>query len=177
MTEDNEIHPITPEQEPDAAQTPEPKKRHWLPRWLRITLKTIGWTAVSIITLIVLVLCLVVWILTPERLTPLAERFANDYLVDAQVSIGRVELTVWKTFPEASVEVNDLKIISSALRGDSIPTYADSLLSVGRLRAEINLAKVPLMQFYVKEVTIDSPQINLVALNDSTANFLSLIHI
>ena len=172
MTEDNEIHPITPEQEPDAAQTPEPKKRHWLPRWLRITLKTIGWTAVSIITLIVLVLCLVVWILTPERLTPLAERFANDYLVDAQVSIGRVELTVWKTFPEASVEVNDLKIISSALRGDSIPTYADSLLSVGRLRAEINLAKVPLMQFYVKEVTIDSPQINLVALNDSTANFL-----
>ncbi|MDD5870043.1 MAG: AsmA-like C-terminal region-containing protein [Bacteroidales bacterium] len=171
MNEDNEIRPTTPEPEPAPEQTPDEKKRRRLPRWLRITLKTIAWTAVSIVTLIVLALCLVVWILTPERLTPLAERFANDYLVDAQVAIGRVELTVWKTFPQASVEVNDLQIISSALCGDSIPAYADSLLSVGRLRAEINLAKVPLMQFYVKEVTIDSPQINLVALNDSTNNY------
>ena len=142
-------------------------------RILRRTVKTVFWTVFSLVALVALALGLVVWILTPEKLTPIVERVANEYL-NAEVSIGRVELTVWKTFPMASVDIRDLSIRSNALsgRGDSIPAYADSLLELGRLRAEVNIAKIPLMQFDVKEVLIDAPKINAVVLNDSVSNFM-----
>ena len=142
-------------------------------RILRRTVKTVLWTAFSLVALIALALGLVVWILTPEKLTPIVERIANENL-DAEVKIGRVELTVWKTFPMASIDIQDLRVRSGVLGkyGDTIPAYADSLLDVGRLRAEVNIAKIPLMRFDVKEILIDSPKINAVMLNDSVSNFM-----
>ena len=142
-------------------------------RILRRTVKTVFWTAFSLVALIALALGLVVWILTPEKLTPIVERIANENL-DAEVKIGRVELTVWKTFPMASIDIQDLRVRSGVLGkyGDTIPAYADSLLDVGRLRAEVNIAKIPLMRFDVKEILIDSPKINAVMLNDSVSNFM-----
>ena len=142
-------------------------------RILRRTVKTVLWTAFSLVALIALALGLVVWILTPEKLTPIVERIANENL-DAEVKIGRVELTVWKTFPMASVDIQDLQVMSGVpgKYGDTIPAYADSLLDVGRLRAEVNIAKIPLMRFDVKEILIDSPKINAVMLNDSVSNFM-----
>ena len=144
-------------------------------RILRRTVKTVFWTAFSLVALIALALGLVVWILTPEKLTPIVERIANENL-DAEVKIGRVELTVWKTFPMASVDIQDLQVMSGVpgKYGDTIPAYADSLLDVGRLRAEVNIAKIPLMRFDVKEILIDSPKINAVMLNDSVSNFMIL---
>ena len=61
--------------------------------------KTLLWIILGIVLLITLLLGCVVWILTPERLTPIVEQYANEYL-DAQVRVGRVELTFWKTFPQ-----------------------------------------------------------------------------
>ena len=51
-----------------------------MPRWLARTLKTAAWTVGSVVALLVVVLCLTVWILTPDRLTPIAERLANENL-------------------------------------------------------------------------------------------------
>lgn len=142
-------------------------------RIVRRTLKTVAWIVGILIVLVALALGLVVWILTPGKLTPIVERFANDML-DAEVKIGKVELTVWHTFPYASIDIEDLNVRSMALDGcrDSLPSYADSLLSLGRLRAEINLAKIPLMQFDVQEILIDSPYVNLFSVNDSVNNFM-----
>ena len=154
-------------------QDKQPDKRRRGVRILRRTVKAVFWTLFSIVSIVALSLGLVVWILTPEKLTPIVERIANDYL-DADVKIGRVELTVWKTFPMASVEICDLQVKTGVLEkyGDSIPAYADSLLEVGRLRAEVNIAKMPLMRFDVSEILVDSPKINAVMLNDSVSNFM-----
>ena len=160
----------TNEKETASQATEKPQKR--LPKTLRTTLKALAWTIGGLLALVALILCLVVWILTPERLTPIVEDIANEYVTDAKISIGSIELTVWKTFPYASVEVTDLSVISHALKGESIPDFADSLLLTHRLRAEVNIAKIPTMVFDIKEIIIDKPYINLVALNDSTANYL-----
>ncbi len=146
------------------------KKR--LPKWLRITLKTLLWTVVTVVFLIVAILSLTVWILTPERLTPIAEKMANEYL-NANVKLGRVELTVWHTFPLASVDVSGVEIESHVLDSyKNIPAYADSLLSLGRARVEVDLSKLALMRIDVREILVDSPKANIVALDDSTANYL-----
>ena len=154
-------------------QGKQPDKRRRGVRILRRTVKAVFWTLFTLVSIVALSLGLVVWILTPEKLTPIVERIANDYL-DADVKIGSVELTVWKTFPMASVEICDLQVKTGVLEkyGDSIPAYADSLLDVGRLRAEVNIAKIPLMRFDVSEILVDSPKINAVMLNDSVSNFM-----
>ena len=51
--------------------------------------KTLMWFVIGIVLLITLLLGGVVCFLTPERLTPIVEQYANEYL-DAQVEIGKV---------------------------------------------------------------------------------------
>lgn len=138
-------------------------------------LKIAAWIVGSVVGLTVLLMCLIVWIFTPARLTPLANRFANEYL-NADVSIGKVELTLWKTFPNAMVDVKNVEILSKVLpHCDSIPADADSLLSVGSVRASVNLLALMSQKFDVGEVSIDSIKANLVAANDSVANYMVML--
>ena len=67
-------------------------------RWLKRIFKILGWTILSLILIVVIALGAVVWVRTPERLTPMVEKYANEFL-DAKVKVERVELTFWKTFP------------------------------------------------------------------------------
>lgn len=144
---------------------------------LRIILKSILWFIFSVIALVLLGLGAVVWILNPDQLTPLAEKYANEYL-DANVSIGRIELTVWKTFPYATVDVTDLTILSKSLdklpaeERAKLPAYADTLLETGQLHIGLNLLKLTLGEVALQDAMIDSPNLNLVAYSDSVANYL-----
>ena len=63
------------------------------PLWKRM-LKWGIWSVVSILSLLLLTLTAIVFILTPERLTPLVERYATDY-IDGELNVSRVELTFW----------------------------------------------------------------------------------
>ena len=82
----------------------DPRGKRRRPLWLRM-LKWLGVTAAVVVGLFVAVCSLIVWILTPDRLTPLVERQASKYLL-ADVSLGRVELTFWKSFPKMTVDVD-----------------------------------------------------------------------
>lgn len=154
--------------------TPEPKKnRPWWLRAIRFTAITTGIVA----ALFVLLCSLIVWILTPPRLTPLVEKTAND-LLDADVRIGRVELTFWHTFPKLTLDVDSLSITSHALATlpDSIrhqlPANADSLLSVDSFHGGINLLPLSVGHISLYDVIINRPAINIVQATDSTANYL-----
>ena len=48
-----------------------------MPKWLRRTLKTIMWISVSSVALVILLMCLAVWVLTPNVLTPIVEDIAS----------------------------------------------------------------------------------------------------
>lgn len=139
---------------------------------LKITL----WSIVTVCLLIVLACTLVVWILTPERLTPMVEDAANEYL-DADVKIERVELTFWHTFPKLTVDVDSVRIISNSLSQlpDSLrtdlPQDADSLFSLSHLHAGINLAMISMGEVALYDVILESPQVNLLMVNEKYSNY------
>ena len=65
--------------------------------------------------------------MTPARLTPMiVARVANDAL-EAHVGIGRVELTLWHTFPHLTVDIDSLTIVSEAF--DSLPVGQKAFVS------------------------------------------------
>ena len=145
------------------------------PIW-RQALRWLAGITVTIAVLTALILCLAVWIFTPQRLTPLIERYASEYLY-ADVTAGRVELTVWSTFPRIRLDVDSLTVVSRTLRDlpasvrDSLPPYADTLLHVDRLSGGINLAKTALGTIELHDVEIVRPAINLVQATPDAANY------
>lgn len=150
-----------------------PKKR---PLWRRI-LKWSGIAMATVFALFILICTLLVWCLTPGRLTPMVENVASD-AVNADVSIGRVELTFWHTFPKLTLDVDSLCVVSHALRslpdsvGAVLPADADSLLSLKSFHAGLNVFPLLAGQVSLYDVVFTRPQVNLVQLNDSVANYL-----
>lgn len=136
-------------------------------------LKWAGITLAVAVGLFLLVCSLIVWILTPGRLTPLVGKYASEYL-DADVSASRVELTFWKTFPRMRLEVDSLEIVSRSLRGykgEIQVADADSLLSIRSFSGSVNVVKLLAGEIALHDVTIDRPAVNLVQVNDSVANY------
>lgn len=145
------------------------------PLWRRI----VKWVLISLAAVFLLVLAtltIAVSYLSPERLTPIVTEQANKYL-DADVSIGRVELSFWSTFPRFEVDVRDLSVISRSLGRlpadvkAQLPAWADSLLNVKHFNAAINIPELAIGRISLYDIIIDSPRINLVSVNAESANY------
>lgn len=151
------------------------ESRRKKPLWRRV-LKWTGVTVAVVAGLFLLICSLIVWILTPSRLTPLVEKQASEYL-DADVTASRIELTFWKTFPRMRLDVDSLRIVSRSLdrltpaeRG-ALPADADSLLSVRSFHGAINVMQLLAGNIHLHDVVIDRPEVNLLQVNDSVANY------
>lgn len=146
------------------------------PFWVRI-LKWTGITCLSIIALVAILISLVVWTLTPERLTPLVNKYASEYLI-ADVNARRIELTFWSTFPDFSVKVDSLEIRSRALDSlpdsvkNSLPADADSLLYLRRFEGGLNLLPLFAGNISLYDVDFTDLRANLVQVDSLTANYL-----
>lgn len=145
------------------------------PLWRRL----LKWSAVTVgivIALFVVVCTLIVWILTPPRLTPMVGHYASEYL-NADVKASRIELTFWHTFPELTVEVDSLSVVSRSLDvlPDSVratlPAGVDSLLSIGSFRGGVNVAALLAARISLYDVVFNGLDANLVQVNDSVANY------
>ena len=165
----------TPSQE--AQNTPIAKKENKAkkPVWLRI----LKWVSIIVLTLLLLisgVISLVLWYLTPEKLTPIVNEYAGDF-VEADIKLERVELTFWSTFPRLNLQVDSLEIIShslNAVKADTLcqlPTDADSLLQIERISGGIDISALSLGNIELYDLELTNPRVNLVILNDSTNNF------
>lgn len=89
----------------------------------------------------VLVAIIVNVIITPSKLTPLALKYADEYL-DADVDIRSVEVTFFSSFPSFGVKVSDGLVVSHAfhkLPTDTVIARRDTLAQFAELRAELNL--------------------------------------
>ena len=152
----------------------QPARKH-RPLWLRIA-KWLGIGIAAIAVLVIAVISIAVWYLTPQKLTPMVNRAASEYLL-ADVDAKRVELTFWHTFPRLEVTVDSLAIVSRSLREipDSIrvtlPADADTLLTVNRFSGGINVGELTLGNIALYDVIIDRPRLNLVVASDSIDNF------
>ena len=161
-----------PEEAPDATAV---RKKPRKPLWRRI-LKWTGIAAAVAAGLFVLICSLIVWILTPERLTPLVEEQASKYL-DADLRVKRMELTFWHTFPKMTVEVDSLRLVSRSLADvpDSVaatlPADWSRLLTLGSFSGGINV--LPLLKGGISLYDVDFHGIdaNLVATPEGRSNF------
>lgn len=143
---------------------------------LRRLFKIIGWTILSILVLVIVAVAVMVWYLTPAKLTPLVENVANEY-IDGRLELSRVELTFWSSFPHVEVEVDSLCLTSGSLAlapdsvRDRLPSCADSLLSVGHMRGGVNLLSLLRGRIDLYDLRIDRLRANIVIADDSLNNF------
>ena len=155
------------------------KKNEKTPRkgsWLSKTLKFGLWSVVAIVLLVCGLLQATISILTPERLTPLVEKFLTKSL-NADVEVSRVELTVWETFPDVTLEIDSLSVKSRALDGltDSIkqqlPANADSLASLKYFHGGIKLYELLVGNLSLYDIQLHEPMVNLVKVDSTMANY------
>ena len=168
MSDSTSYKNTSPEQG-DATAAP---RRHF-PKALKILL----WSLASIVLLIVLAAVGATLYLSPERTAKIINKEASAYL-KADVRIADVNWTLWSSFPWLKVDIDSIGIRSRTLDNlpgslqKSIPADASHLASTGRIKGGINVWKALKGDIMLKGIEVDRPDINLVSVNDSVANFL-----
>ena len=150
---------------PDSHKARKKKKKAW--RIVKICLITFF----SLILLLTgIVAFLINFIFTPEKVTPVVERIASDYL-DAEVKIGSVELTFFSTYPRVALDVKDGLVVSHALK-DSCFDKTDTLISFKDCRVKANLgAYLARQRVVVRNITIDSARMYLFTDKNGVSNY------
>ncbi|MDE6831331.1 MAG: AsmA family protein, partial [Muribaculaceae bacterium] len=144
-------------------------------------LKILAGGLISLLITAFIAVNLLAWLTRPSRLTQIIEHSVNQ-TIDGEISIGRADLTLWSTFPRATVAISDATLVSHSLHDapDSIrprlTAACDSLLSVNAIRADINLWKALRGDIRIDSVVIDGPTCRLVVADTDLANF-DIIHL
>ena len=146
-----------------------------VPLWRKI-LKILLWTAMACVLAVAATVMCVVNVLTPAHLTAIAEQAANRML-DADVSIGRVEFGLQGRLPLLKVHVDSVTVISRPMlrldkaQRDSLPVWADTLLTLRRFEGGLNVGALLRRKLDLYDVEFEELGINLVTLDDSISNY------
>lgn len=119
----------------------------------KIALITLG----SLLGVVVVAVCVVLWLVfTPSQLTKIVNKLAGDF-VTCETKFGEVDLTLFKTFPDAGLKVSDVFVINpmEGAPGGEVVAY------IGSLTVGVDVKK------YLKEGTV---VVHQVVLNDVAAN-------
>ncbi len=136
------------------------------PAWQKV-LRVTGWAVLAIVVIVIAAITVAVNYLKPERLTPLIERIANEN-IDGNLSVDRVEISFYSTFPRFELDVRGLTLTTDAFRHlpdsvkTSLPVYSDTLMRMDRFNGAINIPKLLAGKIHIYDTTIDSPQLNIV---------------
>ena len=147
------------------------RRRPWI-----LALKILAWSVMAVALFISGVLMCTVRILTPQRLTPLVEHVA-DRMLNADVTVGRVELSLRSSLPFLNLDVDSLTIVSTdittlpAAARDSLPQWGDTLLTVEKIHGGINLASLMQGRIALNDINITAPAVNILVVNDTLNNF------
>ena len=149
--------------------------------WLK-ALKICGWILGCLVVLCGIALWIIAYHVSPERIIKIIEKESSRYLM-ADIKIGNLDYKFFRSYPWLEFEADSLIVISKSLdnvSGDikqELPLYADSLIFVEKIKGKINVAKLLHKDIKIKSLEINRPEINLVTVNDSIANFNIATHI
>lgn len=128
-------------------------------------LKIAGITLASIILLVAIAVAVVVWfVFTPEKLTPIVQEQANQYL-QCKTEIEEVELTFFSTFPNFGIKIHNVKLANppSVNFSSSDSTHiknTDTLLFVKEMVLTVDVdAYLDRKDLIVKELKLIDPSI------------------
>ena len=101
-------------------------------KWLKVTLISLG----SLLGLVVVAVAVVLWLVfTPSQLTKIVNNLADRY-VTCETHFGRVNLTLFKTFPDAGLTIDNVYVVNPV---DGAPT--DTVASIGNLTVGVDVKR------------------------------------
>lgn len=104
----------------------------------------------SLLGLVVVVVSVALWLVfTPSQLTKIVNNLAGKY-VQCETHFGRVNLTLFKTFPDAGLQVDDVYVINPMFGAPS-----DTVAHIGSLTVGVDVKK------YLKEKEVIVHQVLL----------------
>ncbi|MDE6339977.1 MAG: AsmA-like C-terminal region-containing protein [Muribaculaceae bacterium] len=149
--------------------------KHNISRIARIA----GISLAGIVGLLVILICIATFYLSPSRLERIINKEASENL-NAEVRVSNPQFKIWSTFPHLKLEVDSVKVISRSLKSlpDSLrrqlPDNSDFLMSSGKLNGDVNILKLLKGEIRLGNVTADAVNLNMVMVSDSIANFYIL---
>ena len=128
--------------------------------------KTFKWLGISILTIIAIVgiaFCLFLYFLTPERLTPIVNKYCTEYL-DAKVNFESVQVSIFEEFPKLSVKLTGGEIISHVLQADTAfsaehPANVDTLMRFNEFMISLNIIDLINSKINIQRIRISQPSI------------------
>lgn len=151
-------------------------KNRWL-RWLKIA-------AAAVVAVWAVFLIVVQVVLNSAFLEKMADKYIPQY-VDADVHIGGIKASVFKSFPNLNIEVSDLTVtyphdrfseydslgVDGLLRHAGRAEAADTLASVRKTTLSVNYLSAMLGKIHVHEASMDKPHLFAHSFGDGQANW------
>lgn len=148
-----------------------PKRFHW-----SLALKIICWT-LGILIIVFVGFCWGINLyFTPERITKLIEEKGSEYL-DAKITVGRADYTIFSTFPWLNFEIDSLSVVSKSLNEltpeerSKLPDDTEILAVVAKISGGVDVRKFMKGELFLRNLEISQPDLNLISVNDSVANY------
>lgn len=118
---------------------------------MKKTLKIIGISLASIVGLVLIVVAIACWlVLTPERATPIVRKQVPKFIT-CDFNIEKVDITVFKTFPDVSVEIENVALINPVKDSPS-----DTLAYIHNCTVSVNIKKL----LFENEIIINNCKLN-----------------
>ena len=133
-------------------------KKTWKITWISLA---------SLLGIVLLIIAIALFLLlNPKRLTSLVNKYASNFIT-CEYNFGEVNLSLFKTFPNIGLEINDLTVINPTENSPS-----DTLASVKECLVSLNIKKM----LFDDEIIINTCQLNSGFINvffndDGTTNF------
>lgn len=122
------------------------KQHKGMPKWLKVSLISLG----SLLGLVIVTVAVALWLVfTPSTLTKIVNKLAAKY-VTCETNFGRVNLTLFKTFPDAGLTVDDVYVVNPMAGAPS-----DTVARIGNLTVGVDVKK------YLKEKEVMVHQVLL----------------
>ena len=112
----------------------------------------VTWISVaSVIGVVIIAIVLALYlVLSSKRLTSLVNKHASKFIT-CDYNIGKVDLTLFKTFPDVGLEIDDLVLINPTKGWTS-----DTLAAIDECVVSVNLKKI----LFEDEIIVNSCQLN-----------------
>lgn len=135
---------------------------------MKLFLKIFG-ISISILLLLVLTVAgiLLYMVFTPERLTPIVDGMAGKYIT-CDHKIGKVELTLFSTFPEVGLRIDDVTLIN--VNSDA-PT--DTVAHIGSAIGIVNIQRyLDSKDLEINKLLLDNVDATLFTDSAGNSNFM-----
>lgn len=113
---------------------------------------------------------------TPERIVKIIEEKSSEFL-DAELYVKKIDYTLFSSFPWLNFEIDSVSLVSKSLNEltpeekSNLPQNAEDLAYISNIKGRVDIRKLLKGDIVINNLEISQPDLNLIAVNDSVANY------